>query len=111
MRAARNCSNHLRLSEEARVVGEFTGAVSDEIRTKGATKVFSLRGLRFYECPLTAITAETFEMIRIEHLVEGSGSLYFSGGWAEQPHWLVEAYEIFRQERYEHLKGSEDGER
>ncbi len=110
MREARNCSNSLGLPDEVRIVEDFTPGVLDEIRRCGAKKVFSLGSLRFYECPLTAISAETMEMIGIVYLVEASGRLYYSGGWADQPCWLVEAYEIFKRERHEYLKGRENGE-
>jgi hypothetical protein len=111
MRAARNCSNVLGLSEEARIVESFTENIAGEIARIGAVKVFSLGSIRFYECPLTALSAQTFEMIRIVYLIESSGRLYFDGGWAGQPHWLVEAYEIYKRERYQYLKGQENVER
>ncbi|MFQ5479787.1 MAG: hypothetical protein ACE5DW_00730 [Thermodesulfobacteriota bacterium] len=81
-----------------------------EIKAKGACKVFSLGEIRFYECPLTAITAETFELIRIVYLLESSGRLFFDGGWADQPHWLVEAYEMYKIETLEYLKGRQNVE-
>ncbi|MFQ5428045.1 MAG: hypothetical protein ACE5EZ_03595 [Thermodesulfobacteriota bacterium] len=81
-----------------------------EITSKHAGKVFSLGEIRFYECPLTAITVETFELIRVVYLLESSAQLFFDGGWADQPHWLVEAYEIYKMETFEYLKGRKNGE-
>lgn len=81
-----------------------------EITLKGGGKVFSLGEIRFYECPLTAISAETFELIRVVYLLESSGRLFFDGGWADQPYWLVEAYEIYKMETFEYLKGRKNGE-
>ncbi len=110
MRAARNCSNRLGLSDEARIVDGFTETLAEEIGRSGAVKVFSIGDIRFYECPLTALSADTFEVIGIVYLTESSGTLYFGGGWADQPHWLVEAYGIYKRERYEYLKGQKNVE-
>ncbi|MBI5970870.1 MAG: hypothetical protein HY884_06920 [Deltaproteobacteria bacterium] len=58
----------------------------------------SLSGLRFYECPLSCISEDTREIMRICFLMDGANALYFNGGWAEQPAWIVEAFEIFKAE-------------
>jgi len=91
-------------------VTSFTDEVAAEIKTKGVGKVFSLGGIRFYECPLTAITAETYEILRVVFLLESSGQLFFDGGWADQPSWLVEAYEIYKIESSEYMKGRKNAE-
>jgi len=110
LREGRNCANARGLSENARIVKSFTAEVSEEIQRRGAVKVFSLGEIRFYECPLTSITADTLEVIRAIYLVESSGRLFFDGGWSDQPHWLVEAYEIYKRESFEYLKGRRNGE-
>ena len=38
------------------------------------------------------------------YLVDDSKQLLFGGGWADQPHWLVEALEIFKAETAKRLK-------
>jgi len=110
LREGRNCANVRGLSEEAVIVGRFTAGVSEEIKRRNALKVFSLGEIRFYECPLTAITVDTLDIIRAVYLVESSGRLFFEGGWSDQPHWLVEAYEIYKRESFEYLKGRKNGE-
>lgn len=95
---ARNCLNKAGLSEGARAVEGYSGPVREEILRKGACKVFTLGTLRLYECPLSYLTDETIEVMRAVYLMDGSGHLLYGGGWAEQPAWLVEAYEMFRCE-------------
>lgn len=57
-----------------------------------------LGDIRLYECPLSYITAETWEIIRTVYLVEDSKQLFFPGGWADQPYWLFEAVRIYKSE-------------
>ncbi|MBI2412475.1 MAG: hypothetical protein HYV24_04620 [Deltaproteobacteria bacterium] len=99
------------MSEAAKAVFNYTEDVAGELKAKGAEKVFSLRGLRLYECPLSFITWETREMIRAVYLMESGGRLFFSGGWGDQSAWLVEAFEIFRAENAAFRKDVADGER
>lgn len=94
----RNCANALGLSDGARAVTSYSPEAVREMREKGALKVWSLGDLRLYECPLSYISAETAEVMRAAYLVESTGVLFYRGGWAEQPCWLVEAFEIFRAE-------------
>lgn len=94
----RNCSNRLELSEEAKAVEAYSPQIKDELGEKRAAKVFSLGGLRLYECPLSYITLETAAVVRLVYLLDSTGHLLFTGGWAMQPYWLVEAYEIFKCE-------------
>lgn len=75
-----------------------------EHEEKNAGKVFSLGSIRLYECPLTYLTAETSEVMRMVSLADSSGNLPFDGGWTAQPMWFVEAYEIFRREQFNRLK-------
>jgi len=110
LREGRDCANTRGLSEEARIVERFTAGVSEEIKMRCAVKVFSLGDIRFYECPLTAITVDTLDIIRATCLVESSGRLFLDGGWSDQPHWLVEAYEIYKRESFEYLRGRKNGE-
>lgn len=61
--------------------------------------MIGIGGLRFYECPLSYLSEETSEIMRLVFLIDESGRLLHGGGWAEQPCWLVEALEIYRAER------------
>ncbi len=82
--------------------------VPEKARSKGyafrraeqrpAQKVFSLGGIRLYECPVSYISRDTVEMMRLVYLVDDSKNLLHSGGWGDQPAWLVEAVEVFRME-------------
>jgi len=109
-RVQRNCANSLGLSDAAKAVFRYTEGVAEELKAKGAPKVFSLRGLRLYECPLSFITWETREIVRAVYLMEG-GRMFFSGGWGDQSAWLVEAFEIFRAENAAFRKDIADGEK
>lgn len=71
----------------------------EEHRCKGAQKVMGLGDLRLYECPLSYITEETARLMRLVFLLDSTGKLLFEGGWADQPFWLAEAYEIYRGEK------------
>ena len=159
----RNCFNRLGLSEAARAVTEYTGAVVEELKnpplsmtivnpslkppfekgggkgkgfvrsqetsergrkdsaTRGkggvarrvaqrpAQKVFSLGDIRLYECPVSYISSDTVEIMRLVFLVDDRGSLLYGGGWGDQPAWLVEAVEIFRMENVRRSKEREEG--
>ncbi len=82
-----------------RAVTDYTQEVSGELESKGAKKVFTLGDLRLYECPLSYITAETSDILRLVFLMDETGVLLNEGGWGAQPYWLVEAFEIFKTER------------
>ena len=92
------------MSEDARAVTEYTGEVNEELKEKGAEKVFSLGGIRLYECPLSYISEDTGELIRLCFLVENNCNLLYEGGWGDQPAWLVEAYEAYKTEISRHLE-------
>lgn len=108
---ARNCGNYLGLSDEARAVDEYTERVTAEIKAKGAKKAASLNGLRLYECPASYMTAETAEMQAALYATEAFGALPLAGGWADQPCWFVEAYEIYRAESALAVRDRGNGER
>ena len=103
----RNCFNRTSLSDEVRAVTNYSEEVKDEIKIKGAKKVIGLSGIRLYECPLSYITFDTVEIIRLVYLVDLSGAFLYPGGLGAQPAWLVEAYELFKVERARRIK--EDG--
>ncbi|VAW37799.1 hypothetical protein MNBD_DELTA02-725 [hydrothermal vent metagenome] len=63
-----------------------------------AQKVFTLGDIRLYECPVSYISRDTVELMRLVYLIDGSKGLLYSGGWGDQPAWLVEAVEAFRME-------------
>lgn len=72
----------------------------DELKGKGLEKgVFPLSDIRLYECPLSYITDETWEIVRLVYLVEDSGHLLHAGGLGDQPTWLAEAMEIHKIEQ------------
>lgn len=77
---------------------EYSPEVKRELLEKSARKVFGLGGIRLYECPLSYITPESFDLARAVYLIDSSGRLLFPGGWADQPYWLIEAYEAFKAE-------------
>lgn len=81
---------------------EYTDGVKAELKDKGAKKVFSLSGLRLYECPLSYITEETAALARLCYLMDDSKRLLFGDGWGGQPFWLVEAYEVYKGELFRH---------
>ena len=92
-----NCGNADGLSGDARGFEDYTDEIKEELG-KGKRFKLAVGGFKFYECPLTYITEETWQLIRLVHLIDTSGHLLHSGGWANQPQWLVEAYEIYKQE-------------
>ena len=94
----RNCGNRKGLIDSARVVGVFTEEIKKEIREKKMAKVFNLGDLRLYECPLSYITEDTRDMMSVIYRTNDSGHLYYAGGWADQPTWLVEGFTIYKIE-------------
>jgi len=106
---ARNCGNHLGLSEDALAVTQYTYGVTYEHREKGAKKVISLGGIRLYECPLTFITPDTWEMMRLAYMVEDSKRLLHEGEWGMQPYWLIEAVEIYKAETARQMRKDHGG--
>lgn len=107
----RNCFNRLELSEHSRAVENYKDDINREIKKKKASKVFSLGRIRLYECPLSYIAPETYELIRLVYLINESGVLLHEGGWGNQPYWLIEAYEIYKVETAQHLKSLRDNGR
>lgn len=103
----RNCFNFKNLSDEARVVKNYTADINDELKIKECDKVFPLSGLRFYECPtsyMIDIDPEIKELIRLCYLHESSKQLLFSGGIVDQPYWFIEAIELLSGEVSRSLK-------
>lgn len=92
------------MSENGRAVEEYTEDVKEEIKEKMAEKVFSLGDLRLYECPLSYVSEDTGELIRLCYLIEDTGNLLYAGGWGNQPMWLVETYEAYKAEISRHLE-------
>lgn len=95
----------MKLSEDVRAVVEYTDDVKQEILDKGCGKVFSLGDVRLYECPLSYITKDTYTIMQIVFLAEESHILYIEGGWANQPSWFVEAYNINKVEQVKNKEG------
>lgn len=89
----------------------------DEIREKGARKVWTLRDadpgatLRLYECPLTFMSQESKDLIDLIYLTTESKILPFPGNcWNDQPAWFVEAFILYKQELSKYKKDiKEDG--
>ncbi|MBI5827660.1 MAG: hypothetical protein HZB22_08035 [Deltaproteobacteria bacterium] len=107
-KSARNCRNHKDLLDGAQAVRAYTDEVTRELGDKGAQKVFSLGDVRLYECPLSYLTEDTYCLMRLVFLIEDSGFLLYAGGWGEQPHWLVEAFEMYKVERALALRGGKN---
>lgn len=97
------------MTEDAAAVAAYTDEIVNEHKAKGAYKVVSLGGLRLYECPVSYLSAETREIMRLCFLMEETGSLLYGGGWGAQPHWLIEAYEAYKREAARHQKEKSDG--
>jgi hypothetical protein len=93
----RNCLNHKDLVDPA--VTEYTPEVVAEHEQKKAIKVFSLKDIRLYECPLSYLTFESGEVTRLAYLIGEGQHLLYVGGWGDQPAWLIEAVEIYRTEQ------------
>ncbi len=85
-------------------ITEYTEEVKEELREKGGEKVFSLGDIRLYECPLSYISEDTGELIRLCFLVENNRNLLYEGGWGNQPMWLVETHEAYKAEISRHLE-------
>lgn len=78
--------------------------------TKKACSLANGKGvIRLYECPLTYITQETSELIRVLYLMDNTNQMFFEGSLNDQPYWLVEAYDIFKTETYYLQKMEADG--
>jgi len=69
--------------------------------------VFVLGRLRLYECPLTYVEPWAQEVIRLVLRIADTNRLLFPGEWGDQPHWLVEAYDIYRAEQVRDIKKRE----
>jgi hypothetical protein len=96
----RNCLNRKGLSDEARILtGGFDKNIAEELNEKGAKLVRGLGDYRLFECPLSFVTSDTWDILSLVYLIEDSKHLLNDGGWGNQPHWLVEAYRIFKRER------------
>lgn len=89
-------------------VEEYTDDIKQEIQQKNLKKIYNLGGLRFYTCPVSYITQDTAEIIRMVYLCEASGHLLYGGGWADQPFWFVEAYEMYKAENMKYIESMKD---
>jgi len=62
--------------------------------------------LKFFECPRSAITARTWEILAlVNETTNCEGEvlhLPFEGSWLNQPHWYRKAVSIVKKERSEH---------
>ena len=96
----RNCFNRKDLSDEAKLlIGNYDKSIAEELIEKGATKVRGLGDYRLYECPLSFVTRDTWDVLQLIHLIGDSKHLLNEGGWGNQPPWLVEGYAIVKQEK------------
>jgi len=102
----RNCNNYKGLPEELRAdngVGDVKDIANEyglDLTKKVVSLVNGKEAMRLYECPLTYITQDTSELIRIMYLMDNTNQMYFRGSLSDQPNWLIEAYEIFKTETY-----------
>ena len=99
-----NCGNSKGLSENAKAVTSYTEEIKSEI--EGIDKVFSVGNIRLYECPLTYISTDTHDLMRLAYLIDDTKQLFYAGGWSEQPYWLIDAYEILKSVQAENRKGN-----
>ncbi|MEK6532101.1 MAG: hypothetical protein AABZ23_06395 [Deltaproteobacteria bacterium] len=53
---------------------------------------------------MSYLDADTREIIRLVCLLEATGNMLHAGGWAEQPYWLIQAFEIFKAEAARRIK-------
>lgn len=86
------------MSDSLRALSNYDEPLKSEIRRTKAEKVWRLGDLRFYECPVSYITAETKEIIRLVYRVHETNRLLWPGEWGDQPPWLVDAYDIYKVE-------------
>ena len=96
---SRNCQNEKQLSDNARFFERYTDEIKDELSEKEAEKSFVQGTLKFYECPLTYISEDTQDMMKLIGLIENTNVLLHEGGWGNQPYWLIEAYHIYKETR------------
>jgi hypothetical protein len=100
----RNCLNHKGFKKVA-FDGQLDVSKEDLAFLDKETKVKVLENgkdiIRLYECPLTYITKETSQLIGILYMYEDTKQFMYSGGIADQPHWFIEAIDIFKQETYQ----------
>lgn len=98
----RNCRNVKGLELTAIVWDEYDtdrkNEMAKQLTEAGAAKIVGLGDIRLYECPLSWITPETYEVMKFINFSRDSGALYAAGGWDNQPAWFVRAYEIVRTE-------------
>ena len=71
--------------------------------------------LKLFECPLTAIKPQTWEILRIVNAtINGDGDitcLPYPGAYMDQPQWYRQAIEIVRRERSEHRRKEMESKR
>lgn len=79
-------------------MSSYDELIKQELRARKCAKVISLGDLRLYECPLSYMTAETLDVMRMVFMMERGGR-YFSGSLSDEPCWAIEAYEIYQAER------------
>lgn len=108
--SARNCRNHKNLPDDILAVTQYTYGVEYDLRNTGAQKIISLGDVRFYECPLSYITSETWELIRLVYMIDDTKQMLFDGGLSQQPFWLIEAIEIHKAEAAQNASKGKHGE-
>lgn len=97
-------------SKDSLLGGSKDGVVQNvKVQQRQAQKVFSLGDIRLYECPVSYISRDTVEVMRLVYLIDDSKSLLYGGGWGSQPAWLVEALEVFRMETVRRTREREEG--
>ena len=103
-----NCGNWKGLSEEARAVQKFTTDIQEEHSIKGASKVsMSLGDIRMYECPLSYLSSDTLYILSLVALIKHTGALLYDGGLAAQPHWLIEAILVSKDEEVRAIEAAQ----
>ncbi len=101
-RDKRNCGNQIGYRQTLWLKEEWKDLPTD-IR-----HVEKWDDLKLLECPLSVITAQSWEILRIVNsTINGEGDitvLPYEGAFLDQPQWYRQAVEIVRRERAEHRR-------
>ena len=99
LKDGRNCGNRKRLNYTCeKWSGHADDAILQEHKKEMRQTVWPLGDLSLYECPISYITPETYQLIDMVVLCKDSGVLINEGGWSNQPNKFVEAYLIYKEE-------------
>lgn len=102
MKEARNCKNQQHIADPILMKDDW------HLISPSRRHVLKIRDLKFYQCPVSVITATTWDVISlVNETTDGEGNILhlpFAGSYLDQPHWYREAVKLTKQERHEHRK-------